>query len=207
MKLGINEIREGIHEAAILKIERQLNREGFDVKRNYSIEDSNIEVDLFAYNNVEKRIYEFKIGHNKIQNKQFQLLQRYSRDIGAKLFIIYLEVPHSKRIAFNGIEDIIFGHMTEFPPVELLELATHVNITDIANIDINAMDVDDEIIHIRGSGSIFVDTQFGSPSDLYKNNGVEEHLEFEFWFRLKLNVAEKKILNSYYKIDTGWYYE
>ena len=88
MKLGINEIREGIHEAAILKIERQLNREGFDVKRNYSIEDSNIEVDLFAYNNVEKRIYEFKIGHNKIQNKQFQLLQRYSRDIGAKLFII-----------------------------------------------------------------------------------------------------------------------
>lgn len=207
MKLGINEIREGIHESAILKTERQLKREGFIAKRDYIIEDSNLEVDLFAYNNVEKRIYEFKIGHNKIQNKQFLLLQNCSRNIGAKLFIIYLEVPQSKHIMFNGIEDIIFGHLCDYPPVELLELATHVHISNVTNIDINSIDVDNEIVSMRGSGCILVDTQFGSKRDLVKNDGLEEHLEFDFWFRLKLDVAERKILNSYYKIDTGWYYE
>jgi len=207
MKLGINEIREGIHESAILKTERQLKREGFIVQRDYIIENSNFEVDLFAYNDIEKRLYEFKIGHNKIQNKQFQLLQNHSRNIGAKLFIVYLEVPQSKRIMFNGIEDIIFGHLNEYPPVELLELATHVHISDITNIDINAIDVDNEIINMRGSGCMLVDTQFGSKSDLLKDDGLEEQLEFDFWFRLKLDVAERKILKSYYKIDTGWYYE
>ena len=206
MKLGINEIREGIYESAILKTVRQLKREGFVVIRDYVIEN-NVVVDLFAYNDAEKRIYEFKIGHNKIQKAQFQMLQNYARNLGGKLFIVYLEVPQSKRIMVNGIEDILFGHLSNYTPPELMELATHVHITDVADIDINAIDIDNEIVNLRGSGCILVDTQFGSNMDVSTNNGLEEHLEFEFWFRLKLDVSRREIISSYYKIDTGWYYE
>ena len=37
MRLGINEIKEAIYEKAVDKTARQLQREGFDVKRNYVI--------------------------------------------------------------------------------------------------------------------------------------------------------------------------
>ena len=67
MKLGINEIKEAIYEKAIAKTIGQLQREGFVVERDYAIKSNAriIEIDLFAYNDYEKRIYEFKIGKNR----------------------------------------------------------------------------------------------------------------------------------------------
>ena len=91
MKLGINEINEGIYIAAINKVSSQLQRDGFIVKTDYPIEANHrIRLDLFAQKGIDKRIYEFKIGKNKIQREQFAFLQNYARNIGARLFIIYL---------------------------------------------------------------------------------------------------------------------
>ena len=92
MKLGINEIREGIHIAAVNKISKQLKREGFIVKTEFPIEDERrVYIDLFAQKGLDKRIYEFKIGKNRIQREQFTFLQSYARSVGARLFIIYLD--------------------------------------------------------------------------------------------------------------------
>ena len=76
-----------------------------------NVDNLSVQVDLFAFNSYEKRIYEFKIGRNRIQRNQFERLQHYAREIGARLFVIYLEVPSSKRISFNHIEPIIHKDM------------------------------------------------------------------------------------------------
>ncbi len=208
MRLGINEINEGIYEAAIAKTIRQLTREKFEVIRDYRIENVDnlsVQVDLFAFNSYEKRIYEFKIGRNRIQRNQFERLQHYAREIGARLFVIYLEVPSSKRISFNHIEPIIHKDMAIKRPAELFDIHSITEIKHIENVDIEFAEIDDEIVNLRGRGTVVVElrnerfTHFGN-----ENN---EFVEFDFSFRLKLNVSEKTILLSYYKIDTNWFDE
>ena len=88
MKLGINEIENGIYNAAIEKLTKQLIRDGFAVERELLGND--IVFDLYAEKGTDKRIYEFKLGKNRIQEKQFLYLQKHAKNIGAKLYIIYL---------------------------------------------------------------------------------------------------------------------
>ena len=197
MKLGLNEINEGIYIAAVNKISKQLQREGFVVKTDYPIEaNQRIRLDLFAQKGFDKRIYEFKIGKNKIQREQFAFLQNYARSIDARLFIIYLEVPYSKRISFEGIEGIIYNHFLEKTPEELLNLAPKLYVDNV-----------DNIIGLRGSGTVYVEIEIGSRYDIRRGDGLNEKLKFDFSFRLRLDHLDKKILSSYYKIDTSWYYE
>lgn len=207
MKLGMNEIRDGIYQAALNKTIRQLNREGFKTEVEYLFKDVQICVDLFAYNGFEKRIYEFKFGQNRIQRQQLVKLQEVAKSMGAKLYVIYLELPQSKKIIFEGLENILYGHLNDYPPQEIYELATHFYIEDVSNIDINEIILENEIVDMRGSANLIVKLQFSSNSDRRNGDGVEETVEFEFTFRLKLDVADRSILHSYYKFDTSWYYD
>lgn len=209
MRLGINEINEGIYEAAIAKTIRQLTKEKFEVIRDYRIENveiSPLQVDLFAFNSYEKRIYEFKIGRNRIQRKQFERLQHYARQIGARLFVIYLEVPSSKRIYFNHIEPIIHRDMENKRPEELFDIVHGVEIKHIENVDIEFAEIDDELVNLRGKGTVVVDVGKGKFENFdQSDNG--EFVEFDFSFRLKLDVSQKVILLSYYRFDTSWFEE
>lgn len=162
MKLGMNEIQAGIYHAALNKTISQLRREGFKTETEYFFENAQLHVDLFAYNEVEKRIYEFKFGRNRIQRNQLVRLQEFAKDLGARLYIIYLELPQSKKIIFDGIENIIFSYLNEYPPQEISELATHFYIEDIENVDINSIILENEIVDMRGSASLIVKLQFGS---------------------------------------------
>ena len=213
MKLGIDEINEGIYLAAVNKVANQLKREGFVIYTEYTpdfiLEKNNkkIRLDLFAQKGMDKRIYEFKLGKNRIQKTQFLFLQDYARKIGAKLFIIYLEIPSSKEISFNGIEDIIYEQFLEDTPDELLDLASRVYIEDVDNINIKSIEISKDIISLEGEGTVYVEIEFGSNSDFINADGINEKLQFDFYFRLKLDHFNKSILHSYYKIDTAWYYE
>lgn len=208
MKLGLDEINEGIYFTAKNKVARQLKNEGYVVYTEYSPENnSRIRLDLFAQKGPDKRIYEFKLGKNRIQKPQFLFLQDYARKIGARLFIIYLELPSSKEISFDGIEDIIFEELQEDTPNELLDLASRVYIEDVDNINIQSIHVSEDIISLEGEGTVYIEIEFGSRSDFRNGDGINEKLQFDFYFRLKLDHFNKNILHSYYKIDTAWYYE
>ena len=206
MKLGMNEIKDGVLYAAINRTIYQLRREGFTVEQD-AFKEERLHIDLLAYNETEKRIYEFKFGRNRIQRNQLAQLQEFARRIGAKLYVIYLELPQSKEIIFEGLDRILYGHLSEYPPEEICELATHFYIESVENVDISSIVIENEIINMRGNASIFVNLQFGSHSDRQNDDGFEENVEFEFVFRLKLDVANRDILYSYYKFDTSWYYQ
>ena len=207
MKLGMNEIRSGVLHAAIDRTAYQLRREGFTVEPERFFKDAQLDVDLYAYKETEKRIYEFKFGKNKIRQNQLVKLQEFAKQIGARLYVIYLELPQSKEIVFDGIDNILYGHLSENPPEEICELATHFYIESVENVDISSIVVENEIVSMRGNASLIVKLQFGSHSDWRNGDGFEETVEFEFAFRLKLDVANRDILYSYYKFDTSWYYQ
>ena len=210
MKLGLDEITDGIYFAAINKLTKQLKFENFNVFTEYPIktsEHSRIILDLYAEKGNDKRIYELKLGKNKVQRNKLVWLQNLAKQLGARLYIIYLEIPKSKEIEFYKIESIIMRDIERNMPSELISLATHVYVNDVESIDISSLIIDKDIIKIEGQGNIILEAQYGSPRDIDEGFGEFKDLEIEFTFKLKLDHSEKEILYSYYKFDTKNFYE
>lgn len=198
MKIGMNEIVKSIYNVASDKIKRELKKEGFEIISGY---DSKF--DIFAQKGEEKRIYELKLGKNRIQTKQFIKLQEKAKELNAKLFIVYLEIPKSKDIYFDGLEDIIYDDLSEDMPSEIDEISTHSSLECIDNIEINEINFSKGKCQVAGTGTVFVYLQFGSNSDVRSDNGLYDSKEMDFFFRLTIDVFENKVLQKYYKIDTS----
>ena len=160
MKIGMNEILSGIEYTAIQKITKELVRDGFIVKNEFSSEqDKRLFFDLYAEKGDDKRIYELKIGKNRIQKKQFVALQSEAKRLGAKLYIIYLEIPRSKEVNFEGLDQIIYEDLLNDFPSEIDGLSTHTTIESIEDIEIDSINISDSIVKLTGSGSINVHLQ------------------------------------------------
>lgn len=195
MKIGMNEILRGIEYTAIQKITKELERDGFSINKEYSI------FDLYAEKGDDKRIYEFKIGKNRIQKRQFIALQEEAKRLGAKLYIVYLEIPRSKEVDFEGLDQIIYKDLLNDFPSEIDALSTHTTIESIEDIEIDSINISDSIVKLTGSGTINVHLQFGSRSDLKNNDAVEDVGSVDFFFKLSVDVANNEVIKRYYKID------
>lgn len=201
MKIGINEILNGIEYTAIQKITKELTRDGFTVKNKFASHKNDKLFDLYAEKGEDKRIYELKIGKYKIQKKQFISLQEEAKKLGAKLFIVYLEVPRSKEIDFEGLDQIIYEDLLNDFPSEIDSLSTHTTIESVEDIEIDSINISKEMIKLTGSGTINVHLQFGSSFDLKNDDGLEDKSNVEFFFKLSINTSTNEIIKHYYKID------
>ena len=198
MKIGMNEILRGIEYTAIQKITKELERDGFSINKEHSI------FDLYAEKGDDKRIYEFKIGKNRIRKRQFIALQEEAKRLGAKLYIVYLEIPRSKEVDFEGLDQIIYEDLLNDFPSEIDALSTHTTIESIEDIEIDSINISDSIVKLTGSGTINVHLQFGSRSELKNNDAVEDVGSVDFFFKLSVDVANNEVIKRYYKIDIEW---
>lgn len=197
MKIGMNEISKGIEYVTIEKITKELEREGF-IFKNESF------FDLYAEKGDDKRAYELKIGKNKIQKKQFAILQEEAKKLGAKLYVIYLEIPRSSEIYFDGINQIIYEDLINDLPSEIDALSTHTMIESVDDVEINTIRISNGVVKLSGAGTINLHLQFGSNFDLKNDNGMEHEDAVDFFFRLSIDIATNEIIKRYYKIDIEW---
>ena len=202
MKLGMNEIISGIEHTAIQKISNGLISEGFVVKIECpSSSDNGMLFDLYAEKGEDKRIYELKIGKNRIRKNQFEALQKEAKRLGAKLYIVYLEVPRSNEIEFEALDQIIYEDLLSDFPSEIDRLSTHSTIEEVSDVGIDSINVSNGIAKLTGSGRMYIHLQFGSRSDLRNGDAAEDACTADFFFRLSMDLSSNKIIKHYYKID------
>lgn len=203
MKIGMQEVLRGIEQTAIKKISTELTRKGFTVHEHFSIFNGEIKCDLYAENGEDKRIYELKIGKYRIQKTQYTTLQTVAKHLGAKLYIVYLEVPRSKNISFEGLAQIIQTDLQCELPVEIAGMSTHTTIDSVDDIEIDTLNISDGVISVTGSGNIGVTLWFTPRSDILNSTPNEDHDMVGFFFKLSIDRANNKVLKRYYKIDSG----
>lgn len=81
MKIGMNEILSGIEYTAIQKITKELVRDGFIVKNEFSPEqDNRLFFDLYAEKGEDKRIYELKIGKIEFRKNSLPRYKQKQKD-------------------------------------------------------------------------------------------------------------------------------
>ena len=203
MKIGMQEVLSGIEQTAIKKISKELTKKGFTVKEHFRLFDNEFECDLYAENGDEKRIYELKIGKNRIQKKQYSMMQAAAKRLGARLFIVYLEVPRSKNISYDGLDQIIKDDLQYDLPVELAGMSTHTTIDNIDDIEIDTLSISNGLISVTGSGNIGVSLWFPPRDEISDNLAIEDQDAVGFFFKLCIDISNKKVVKRYYKIDSG----
>ncbi len=200
MKIGMGEVLKGIAFSAEEKICRDLKKQGFNVRK---CGDNHI-YDIYAEKGDEKRIYELKIGKYKIQKREYTKLQEAAKELGAKLFVVYLEVPKSKEIEFNELNQIITTDLLNNFPSDLDSLSTHTAIDTIDNIELDYLSLDSDLIRVVGSGTVNLELQFGSNYDARNNDSLSESISVDFFFKLELD-REWTVRKRYYKFDLSDY--
>ena len=195
MKIGMNEVIGGIEKVAIDRIKEGLEKEGFNVTTNKNF-------DIYAEKENDRRIYELKLGKNKIQKKQYVKLQKKAEELGAKLYIVYLEIPYSKSIEFDGLNELLYENIVNNFPNELDILSTHTYIEEISDIDISSIEITDNGLKVNGSGGIYLRLQYGSDSDIKTDLGAEDYMTVDFFFKVTVNASLDSITKAYYKFDT-----
>ena len=147
------------------------------------------------------RIYELKIGKNKIQQKQYLALQREAKRLDAKLYIVYLEVPRSKKIKFDGLDKIILEDLSNKFTDEISSLSTYTTIEAIDDIELDFIHISDNVVKISGSGTLNVHLQSDLNSASKNNNSITENGAVDFFFRLDIDISKNIVIKHYYKID------
>ena len=201
MKIGNSEVLKGVYIVAEERIKNELEKDGFIV----TFGDENDKFDIYAEKGDDKRIYELKIGKNKIQKKVLLRLQEIAKSKRARLFITYLEPPRARQIIYDGLENLLLDYLSNNFPSELDALSTHTVIEELSDVDIDSIQLSDDSIKVEGSAVIFVELSYGSTKDREDENGYEDHDSFDFSFKVK--IVNSEIVHAYFKFDLEHFYE
>ena len=205
MKVGSNEIKKGIYLVVVNKLQRSLEREGFTVSLGSEAGETAL-YDIYAEKDDDRRIYELRIGKNKIQSRILRELQEVAREKRAKLFVTYVEQPRTTQIEYNGLENLILAYLLNNMPEELDCLSTHTMLQEIADLEIDSIKIlEDSTIKVEGSATVSVELQYGSRHDREDGLGDSSSDYFDFYFRLRIRNGEIK--DGYFKFDLEHFYE
>lgn len=201
MKIGTNDIIDGIYLVAINKLQESLKKEGFLITKG----NPDDIFDLYAEKDEDRRIYEIKIGKNKIQKRNLNKLQQYAKEKNARLFVTYLEQPRTSIIEYEGIELILLDYLMNNMPDEIDALSTHTMLQDVSDVDINSIRISEDLIKVEGTACLEVELLYGSESDRYSDGEEGMSDSFDFYFRVKIQSGI--IQDGYFKFDLEHFYQ
>lgn len=202
MKIGMPEILRGIELTALEKISRELKKQGFEIMTESS---KMVGYDLYAEKGDDRRIYELKIAKKKISERKYLELQSLANEKKAKLYLVYLEVPVSKEIEFEELDQILYYDIINDLPSELDSLSTHTVVESIENIELDSIRINKDIIKLKGSASAYLELVFGSRSDFNNGDGISESMTVDFSFTLNLDRETDAVRYRNYRFDLSNY--
>lgn len=208
MKLDKNRLAKCYYNAMLEQYTENLIEAGFTVRSEYKY--GTFVFDLYAENNVEKKVYEFKLIGVKSQRHQRQIVEfkDMAKEINANPYIVYIKLPVEKEIIFDGLSEIINNYFLESEiPSSIDELSTHSSIDIVEVAEILSMEIDNSFINVTGLATIYVNLQYGSNFDLKNDNGDTTSADFPLQFKAVLSIEDLTISDMEYDIDTSSWYE
>ena len=203
MNLTYSRIYPILEKEAINKTTNRLIKEGFLVKKNYKF--NGLCFDLFAYNDFEKRIYEFKITKNKTISspssmKKYEILQQAAKEIGARLIYIYINPPiEGASVSFEGLEDLLLDDLNKKRyEIDCLKKLSSPVIQMVFDLEIYYISIEKDTLFVCGSAIVDIETMLVdenvfslSPQlDYLENNN--HVLKFEISLDKNLSIITSK---------------
>jgi len=206
MEINYNFLVKAFENAVIEQTANDHAKQGYTVKRKEKL--GKFTADLVAKKGKKTIVFEFKSGRwNKKRANEVTRFRNYVvHEIGGEFKLILVNTPQKKEIIIDDIENILYQYMFE-DMSQVDQLATHVYLSEVADVDIDVIEINTELIHVLGSGSVIYELQYGSDADMRNDDGVKSIESFPFTFNVylkhDLSVDEVEELD----IDTSSFYE
>ena len=186
MRIQDDVLIKAFKEATIEQIEKDYVQQGYSVEREAKI--GRLRADLVAQKDDKVTVFEFKAGRwNAEKTKAVTKLRNYvAHNLAGEFKLVLVNLPREREIFIEGIEVILHQILHE-DTSQVDNLATHVFLDEIYDVDISSVDIHTERIYVIGSGSVSYELQYGSDSDIRHGDGVRSTEAFPFTFRLYLN--------------------
>ena len=204
------EIRENIllrylEEAAIEQIASDYQKNGYEVLKEQKLD--NMRADLVAKKGNELVVFEFKSGKwNEDKIESVKRLRDYvvNEFGGAEFKLVLVNLPKRDFVEIENLDQILLDLVINKP--ELYDnLATHVKINDVSDIELERVEIHKDEIEILGSGVVSMIIQYGSKGDVENGDGLRSSSSFLLNFHIIFdgNFEVKEIVKL--ELDTSDY--
>ncbi|HKH43765.1 MAG TPA: hypothetical protein VKM72_03785 [Thermoanaerobaculia bacterium] len=196
------EIRQEILEkhltqAAIEQLTDDYSSQGFEVERDVQIGEDT--ADLVARKGDEILVFEVKTGQWTPEKREIarRLRDHAVQEQGARFVLVLAPPPRGKSLEIEGIEEILQSLVHEHCQRELSEVSSHTRVAGVTDVDLTSIMAGAEWIEVTGSGSVELELQFGSDSDLDRDQGFTSHEVVPFAFHILLDgdLKPKQVLS------------
>ena len=173
-------------EAAVEQLARDYELKGFQVEKNAAL--SGIPADLIVKKGDETIVFEVKAGPwTSEQREAVKRLRKYAvHERGARFVLVLAPQPSGKLVQVEGLEDLLAAIVAERCQSDLSEIATHTRIESVTDIDIGSATIGQEGVEVEGSASVELELQYGSDSDVEKDQGFTSSETVPLTFHLSL---------------------
>lgn len=175
------------HNAIIETLEKKYKTKGYEVQREFLIE--NYRADLFCKKDDDVVVIEVRaIGarNNGGIEKLISIKNKIERKYKYKFVIEYFKLPVNHLIKIDNVEDMIFDQVSSNIISELDVLSTHTRPQEITDVEILSIHIMKESCYVEGKATIIFELQWGSDSDLEKDDGDKEMEEKEIVFTMTI---------------------
>ncbi len=129
------------------------------------------------------------------------------KSLGYEFRVITIANPKKATIEIEWLKDVLFEYL-QYEGQDIIDsLSANASYDEIGELVIQSIQITDSKAHILVSGDVSVTLQYGSESDIKKENGILEHEILPFNGELVLNLRDNKIEHAELKIDTIYWYE
>lgn len=190
-------LEKHLAEAAIEQLADDYARQGFEVERGVQIGGAT--ADLVARKGGEVLVFEVKTGQWTPEKRETtrRLRDHAVQEQGARFILVLAPRPRDKSLEIEGIEEILQDLIAEHYQSEFSELSTHTRVAGVTDVDLSSIVAGAEWIEVTGSGSVELELQFGSDSDLDHDQGLtsQENVPFTFHILLDGDLKPKQVLS------------
>ena len=173
-------------EAAVEQLARDYELKGFQVEKNTAL--GGIQADLIVKKGDETIVFKVKAGPwTPEQREAVKRLRNYAvHERGARFMLVLAPQPSGKLVQIEGLEDLLAAIVAERCQSALSEVSTHTRIESVTDVDIGSVTIGQEGIEVEGSASVELELQYGSDSDVKKDQVFTSSERVPLTFRLSL---------------------
>ncbi|WP_411735646.1 hypothetical protein [Paenibacillus sp. M2] len=195
-------LKKYLHEAKIYELLEKFHKQSYTVIKDYK--EGKFQFDIFATHDNNKKIY-IVVKSGKLSEQEQERVMRMAEFVknipNARFDLVVANLPRSKRIEIDGIENKLYQYLSNDTPQELLEIFHRTTIDGVCDVDIDEIGVKEEDIQITGTATVEVVLELGEDDEVYNS------FPFEFSLKLDFGLDIEDDENNYISIDTSSFYE
>lgn len=183
------------------EVASELERQGYRVESNASLNDH--KAALVASKPGSKTvIYEFELPGNLHHNSEhIRRLRKIADEKGFEFKLVVVTPPKRVEVAVEGLRQALESKFVErLDSTALASLASHVEIDDVADLEITSLNVRGEQTDVAGQGVVDVRLDYGGGDT---RDGVTAYDSFPFTFDVTLSAQPQVVLVRNLEVDTS----